>query len=300
MIEKYITEFIRFLKNERGCSKHTLAAYRRDLDQFITFYEAYANLVPLDVNKVDKLGLRHYLGSLMEKGLKKTSIARKLAAVKAFFRFLSVQGLLKQNPAALIRTPKAEKPLPVVLSEVEIERAMAVPDTDSFLGKRNRALLELFYSTGMRLNELVALNIRDLNKTRMLIKVFGKGSKERVVPFGEQARNSLMQYLESRRAEFGAYQLESPLFISRRNKRLSRQMIQVIISKLLSEISDKMHLSPHVLRHSFATHLLDHGADLKAVQDLLGHASLSTTQLYTHIQIGKLKEVYKQAHPHAK
>lgn len=298
-IEEMIVKFTRFLVQERGYSENTIQAYHRDLDQFFLFYAEYANQVPVDITTVNKVAIRHYLGMLTETGLEISSVSRKLASLKAFYKFAARQGYVNSNPAALILSPKTKKRLPVILTEDEITSAIQLPDDDTLVGKRNRAILELFYSTGIRLGELLSLNIGDLNFSRLTLRVFGKGAKERIVPFGKKAIEALNQYLDLRKAEQGQLALNAPLFISSRGGRVSRPLVQKSISGLLRAVSEQTHLSPHVLRHSFASHLLDHGADLNAVKDLLGHSSLSTTQLYTHIRIGKMKEVYQQSHPHA-
>jgi len=298
-VEEMLVKFLRFLVQERGYSENTVAAYRRDLSQFFIFYAEYANQVPVDITTINKMSIRHYLGALTESGLAISSISRKLAALKAFFKFAARQGYVEGNPAAAILSPKNKKRLPVVLSENEVEHAIQLPDEDTLVGKRNRAILELFYSTGIRLGELLALNIGDLNYSRLTLRVFGKGSKERVVPFGKKAEQAINAYLNLRKIEQGPYALKDPLFVSSRGGRISRPAVQKSITGLLHSVSEQEHLSPHVLRHSFASHLLDHGADLNAVKDMLGHNSLSTTQLYTHIKIGKMKEIYQQAHPHA-
>jgi len=298
-IEKIIMQFVRYLKQERGYSDNTVEAYRRDLEQFSAFYAEYANVVPFDITIVNKLGIRHFLGMLSENGLEMTSITRKLASLKSFFKFLARQGVVTSNPAAMVKSPKTKKRLPITLSEEQLVQVLNSPGKDNFVGLRNRAILELFYSTGIRLGELLAINYGDVNFNRMTLRVFGKGAKERIVPFGKQAEVTLKAYLDKRRREFGSVNLENPLFISSRGRRISRPAVQKMVTAVLQTVSEQKHLSPHVLRHSFASHLLDNGADLNAVKDLLGHNSLSTTQLYTHIKIGKMKEVYKQAHPHA-
>lgn len=293
-----IARFLMFLRQERGYSAHTLEAYGRDVRQFGTFYEEYANVVPLDVKAVNKIGIRHYLGMLTEQGLAMSSVGRKLASLKAFFNFAMRQHWIDNNPAALISAPRLPKRLPVILSEEQIELALNQLPQDSFLNCRNQALVELFYSAGIRLSELVSLNIGDLNFHHQTLRVFGKGAKERIVPFGKRAAQAVQTYLHWRKRETGDFDLSSPLFVNSQGKRISRRMVQLIVTDILQSVSEQEHLSPHVLRHSFASHLLDRGADLNAVKDLLGHNSLSTTQIYTHIQIGKIKEVYKQAHPH--
>lgn len=297
-MDELIQQFIDYLERERGYSVHTIEAYERDLRQFSEFYAVYSNTVPMDVRKVNKIGVRHYLGMLSESGLAKTSITRKLASLKAFFKFHIRSGAITVNPVALVKSPKTKKKLPITLSEDQIDALINdIPDT-GFVSIRNKAILELFYSTGIRLGELLGLNVGDVNFNRMTIRVFGKGAKERIVPFGKKAGNALQRYLKIRRKEFGLVDLENALFISNRKLRISRASVQKMVTKMLQTISSRKHLSPHILRHSFASHLLDRGADLNAVKDLLGHNSLSTTQLYTHIRIEKMKEVYKQAHPH--
>jgi tyrosine recombinase XerC len=294
-----IEQFVRYLKQERGYSQHTIEAYQRDLQQFVNFYSEYANMVPLDIAKVNKLGIRHFLGMLSESGLEMTSIVRKLASLKAFFKYLARQGEVTSNPAAIVKSPKTKKRLPVILSEEQLAQVLDGSGEDDFVTLRNKAILELFYSTGIRLGELLTLNYGDINFNRLTLRIFGKGAKERIVPFGQRAEKTIQTYLDKRRSEFGGLILESPLFISSRSSRISRPSVQKMVTGILQTVSEQEHLSPHVLRHSFASHLLDRGADLNAVKDLLGHNSLSTTQLYTHIKIGKMKEVYKQAHPHA-
>lgn len=298
-MDELIQRFIDYLKQERAYSVHTIEAYARDLRQFAAFYAEYANQVPLDVRQINRVGVRHYLGMLAEAGLAMSSITRKLASLKAFFKYHVRVGTLDVNPVALVKSPKTEKKLPTVLSEEEIARLIDdMSGGDAFVPVRDRAILELFYSTGIRLSELLNLNYGDVNFSGLTIRVFGKGAKERIVPFGKKAAQALQQYLKVRRSEFGRVNLEDALFISRRKRRMARPTVQKMVTRMLKSVSHQKHLSPHVLRHSFASHLLDRGADLNAVKDLLGHNSLSTTQLYTHIQIETMKEIYKQAHPH--
>lgn len=298
-LEKIISRFIKYLRQERGYSENTVEAYYRDIMQFFSFYSKYSNLISIQISDVDKTSIRHFLGMLAESGLEMSSISRKLASLKAFFKFSVREGVIDSNPAMLVKSPKTKKRLPIVLSEEQISSVIESTDGKTFIAKRNRAILELFYSTGIRLSELISLNIGDINFNKMTIRVLGKGNKERIVPFGDSARSALLNYLKIRQNQFGKLRLENALFISRRGSRIARQTVQMTVRKLLSKVSEEEHLSPHVFRHSFASHLLDRGADLNAVKDLLGHSSLSTTQLYTHIRIGKMKDVYKQAHPHA-
>jgi len=297
-MDELIRQFVNYIKQERGYSGHTIEAYDRDLRQFAAFYSEYANAVPMDVRKVNKIGVRHYLGMLSETGLAMTSITRKLASLKAFFKYHVRQGTIAVNPVALVKSPKTSKKLPTTISEEQIARMISDIPEDEFVPVRDKAILELFYSTGIRLGELLGLNYGDVNFNRLTIRVFGKGAKERIVPFGKKAEQAIQCYLRRRRSDFSRIDLEDALFISSRDRRISRPTVQKMVTRMLQTISGQKHLSPHVLRHSFASHLLDRGADLNAVKDLLGHNSLSTTQLYTHIRIEKMKEVYKQAHPH--
>ncbi|MCK4715710.1 MAG: tyrosine-type recombinase/integrase, partial [Candidatus Marinimicrobia bacterium] len=259
-----IKQFVRYLKQERGYSQHTIEAYQRDLKQFVNFYSEYANMVPLDIGKVNKLGIRHFLGMLSESGLEMTSITRKLASLKAFFKYLARQGEVSSNPAAIVKSPKTKKRLPVILSEEQLAQVLDGSGNDDFVTLRNKAILELFYSTGIRLGELLTLNYGDINFNRLTLRVFGKGAKERIVPFGQRAEKTIKTYLNKRRSEFGGLTLESPLFISSRNRRISRPSVQKMVTGILHTVSEQEHLSPHVLRHSFASHLLDRGADLNA------------------------------------
>ncbi|HDP69077.1 MAG TPA: tyrosine recombinase XerC [Candidatus Marinimicrobia bacterium] len=297
-MDELIRQFVDYLRQERAYSEHTIEAYARDLQQFAAFYTEYANQVPLDVRQINRIGVRHYLGMLSEAGLAMTSITRKLASLKAFFKYHVRVGSLSTNPVTLVKSPKTDKKLPTTLSEEQIARLIDDISGDGFVPVRDKAILELFYSTGVRLSELLNLNFGDVNFNGLTIRVFGKGAKERILPFGKRAAQAIQEYLKIRRREFGQVNLQDALFISKRNRRIARPTVQKMVSRMLKTISDQKHLSPHVLRHSFASHLLDRGADLNAVKDLLGHTSLSTTQLYTHIRIEKMKEVYKQAHPH--
>ena len=297
-IDKSVNNFIKYLENERNYSKLTSENYQHDLSQFFNFLQDFYNLDAIIIEKVTKQSIRHFAGMLNEKGLKNSTISRKIAAIKSFFRFLASDGSLKKNPAAGIKSPKTEKKLPIVIPKEKLINALNNFKTDNFTDARNKVIMELFYSTGIRLGELVNISMKEINFARNTILIFGKGAKERIVPFGRIVANNIDNYQKLRLEKFGNFNNRSPLFISNRGKRISRQMIQVIVKKILEEVSEQLHLSPHVLRHSFATHLLDEGAELMAVKEMLGHESLSTTQLYTHLQTNKLQEMYKKAHPH--
>ncbi|MCK4446513.1 MAG: tyrosine-type recombinase/integrase, partial [Candidatus Marinimicrobia bacterium] len=252
-VELLIDKFLRYLKQERGYSDYTVEAYQSDVRQFLDFYAEYSNTVPVEISEVNKIGIRHFLGMLSESGLEMSSISRKLASLKAFFKFLARQGYISGNPAVMVKSPKTKKHLPVVLSEEQVSKVMEIPDAISFVGLRNRLILELLYSTGIRLGELISLNIGDVNFNKMTICVFGKGSKERIVPFGKKVKTALDNYLKIRQTVLGSVTLESPLLVSTRDRRIARQTVQKAVGKLLEEVSEQEHLSPHVLRHSFAS-----------------------------------------------
>jgi len=299
--DQYLSLFKDFLNIERGYSSNTIESYERDILQFLRYIESeYFSGGEIDLKKLDRSHIREYLGVLDSIGLEKSSISRKLSSLKSFYKFLVTHGYVTNNPAIRIRSPKLAKKLPTVLSEKEVFDVLDNITPYDFITSRNKSIIELLYGTGIRLGELVRLNCIDLDKRNYLIRVFGKGKKERMVPVGEKIIKSIDEYFKYRKIDFGMPHFDSPLFISKRGRRLSRQMIQVIVKKYLEEVSEKEHLSPHVLRHTFATHMLDRGADINSVRELLGHSKLSTTQIYTHLSIGRLKEIYKNAHPHAK
>jgi tyrosine recombinase XerC len=300
-----IERFLAFLQMQKRYSGHTIAAYSRDLAQ----YQAYLSLKTGEENPgfghFTKAGIRDYLYAISTAGLVKRSIARKLAALKSLGKFLYREGLIGHDPAAEVRTPRLDKREPVFLSSEEAKRAVERPEPkeegDELLVARSKAVLELFYGSGLRLSELVGLNIDGIDFHNGVVKVLGKGSKERIVPVGRMAVRALKAYLPLRSGRLAAKNRsgETALFINRNGGRLGRRQVQLDVTRFLRMVSEKEHLSPHVLRHTFATHLLDNGADLRAVQELLGHSSLSTTQVYTHVTVDRLTRAYKQAHPRA-
>lgn len=289
-MDKYIDKFIRYLEIEKNYSPNTVINYRIDLRSFRD------HAVGLDLEKIDYLFLRKYLAILKEKNLSSRTIGRKLSALRSFFRFLAREGYLKSNPIRILSSPKAQKHLPLFMTEEEvgllIESAQAKNDTDE-RGLRDRAILETFYSTGLRISELVGLSVQDVDFISGVVKVMGKGRKERIAPIGERALKTLRQYLGKRKKESEA------LFLNKSGRRLSSRGVRGIVDKYIRLMGMKQGMSPHTLRHSFATHLLNRGADLRTVQELLGHANLSTTQIYTHMTTEKLKNVYDHAHPRA-
>ena len=290
-----IAEFVEFLAKERNDSPHTVKAYERDVQAFAAFCQDYYG-GPWTWPGVDRLAIRGFLAAEQQRGVGKRSVARALSALRTFYRFLNATRGIEVNPARAARTPKIDRRLPAYLDRQEAdalfksaeERARA----GGFTEARDLAMLEMFYSTGMRLSELAGLNDADVDLVSDQVKLRGKGKKERIVPVGSRATAALRRYL-TRRGEGRA------LFVSRRGKRLSARGIQLAMKRLFQTLESGTNLHVHALRHSFATHLLDAGADLRSVQELLGHASLGTTQVYTHTSVERLKKVYHQAHPRA-
>ncbi len=286
-MNRYLDKFLSYLEVEKNYSSHTLLNYKIDLEEFCIF------VGKMPISKVDYLTLRKFLAHLRAKQLKSRSLARKLSAIRSFFKFLQREGHVENNPAALITTPKLEKTLPKFLDEDEVVQFLEAPSLEGVSGKRDRAILETLYSTGMRVSELVGLNIGNVDFIGNVIKVMGKGKKERLVPVGDKALEAIQNYLNSRKVK------SDVLILNKNGTRLSDRSIRNITNKYITEASLRQNISPHVLRHSFATHLLNRGADLRSVQELLGHVNLSTTQIYTHLTTEKLKSVYNMAHPRA-
>ena len=293
-----ISDFLTYLEKERHYSKFTINAYGYDLYRFVEFFEEYSGTPVSDFGDVDKIAIRHFLGKEFEEGYSSKTVARRLASVKSFFKYLLKIEEIQDNPVIHIKTPKTPKSLPVYVNEEMIEKLMDAPASDSFIGLRDRAMLELFYSTGMRLRELVNINLDDFHTESQLIKVTGKGGKERLIPYGKRAQFSIEKFLEFCGVQLSEKEDIVPLFINSKGKRISPRTVQRRIKMYLKTVTDGERFGPHTLRHSFATHLLSRGADIRAVQELLGHSSLSSTQIYTHIQPEKMKKVYQQAHPH--
>ena len=289
-MDRYINKFLTYLEIEKNVSGHTLSNYRLDLKQLRDFLQGK------DVQQVDRLDIRKYLVFLKGKNLKKRTVARSLSCLRSFFRFLLREGHLKSNPLSGISSPKLEKTLPIFLDVNKVVKLIESPDKMSLRGLRDRAILESLYSTGARVSELVGLNIGRVDFIGGTVKVLGKGRKERLLPIGDKALRAIRDYLDKRTTQ---KQDSGALFLNKSNKRLTDRGVQNVVSKYIKAASLKEKISPHTFRHSFATHLLDKGADLRSVQELLGHASLSTTQIYTHITTEHMKSVYNKAHPRA-
>jgi len=291
-MDRYIEKFIRYLEIEKNFSSHTILNYKIDLCNFKDF------LKELPIEKVEYLVVRKFLAHLKERGLTNRTIARKLSCLRSFYRFLFREGLVKDNPVTLLSSPKLTRSLPQFLTEQEVFKLIEMPDDDSELELRNKALLETLYSTGMRVSELVSLNIDSIDFVGDTVKVLGKGKKERLLPIGEKAIEAINQYLKIRKSNKVKEEIKA-LFLNKNHRRLSTRGVRKIIAKYVRQASMRSGVSVHTFRHSFATHLLNRGADLRSVQELLGHVNLSTTQIYTHLSTERLKNIYDKAHPRA-
>ena len=301
-LEEGIARFLEYLHKERNCAEYTLSSYRCDLHQFARFLYPRVDNLQLPLRVVQREQVQAFVADLEEKGLKASTVARKLAALRSLFRYLCREGALVANPAGAVASPLVERALPRHLPVEQVAEAMEAPATERFSGVRDRAILEVFYGGGIRLGELVGLNLSSLALAEGTIKVMGKGRKERIAPIGAKAQEALEAYLQ-RRAEVllecDMSQVEAgALFLNGRGKRLSRRTVQRIVERYLRAVSEDDSLSPHRLRHSFAAHLLDAGADLVAVKELLGHATLAATQSYTQVSLEHLQAIYAEAHPH--
>ena len=321
-----LAEFLEHLRLNENASQHTVRAYESDLSQFLLFLAARGSRTraQLTVADFDHLSIREFLGDLHRRGNTRSSAARKLAAIRTFSRYLRREGILEGDPAALVGTPKREQRLPAHLGEAEMSALLDMPDGSQPLGRRDRAILELFYASGLRLSELVGLDLGDVNLNGRMVRVLGKGGKERIVPFNHSTEQALRAWLRDREAFVAADAApptqqprprttrtggpritriarpgKPPLFLNYQGGRLSTRSVDRLVRKYVAACSTRFGISPHALRHSFATHLLERGADLRAIQELLGHARLSTTQRYTHLNAAQLMEVYRKGHPRA-
>jgi integrase/recombinase XerC len=300
-------DFLDSLARERDYSAHTVRAYRRDLEAFAAFLAARAGGAAWGWDRVDRLTIRGFLGALARRGVSKRSTARALSAIRSFYRYLHRNELVAVNPASGVATPKLDKYLPSWLDRIQVDLLFQLAETRAWEGRfedvRDLAILELFYSTGMRLSELAGIDLGAIDLVAQQVKVRGKGKKERILPIGDHAVLALRNY-EAKRDDLlrrfrGARVDRTAFFLGRTGRRLGVRAVQLAVGRFLDEVDEGAGLSVHSLRHTFATHLLDAGADLRAVQELLGHASISTTQIYTHTSIERLKQVYRSAHPRA-
>ncbi len=322
-MKAHLRAFLEHLALNRNASPHTVRAYESDLSQFLTATARLRGTTRdmLPPSAVDHDALRGYLGDLHRQGTSRASAARKLSAVRTFARWLRDEGLIEGDPGALVGTPKLDQKLPAHLSIDEMNRLLETPDAETPLGRRDRAILELFYASGLRLSELVGLDLEDVNLGSRLVRVLGKGSKERIVPFNGATERALRAYLPDRHrlVEEGRRAAVPPrrgatakkprrpgsgrgdaVFVNYRGERLTARSVHRLVHRYVAACSSRIGISPHALRHSFATHLLERGADLRAIQELLGHVRLSTTQRYTHVTAAHLLETYRKAHPRAR
>ena len=298
-MQTHIRSFLRYLHTGRNYSPHTVTAYECDLREFLAFWESEFPGRVMTPDGVDRRSIRRFLAWLHDREFASRSIARKLACLKSFFRYLRKMHVVASNPASTVVSPKLERRLPRTLDEGSVARLMDQPDRTSTGGVRDAALLEVLYGTGIRLSELIGLRVADIDFENGTIKVTGKGSKQRIIPFGAKARSALRAYLAVRPALASKGPGVANAFLSPHGKAMTPKGVNRLMNRYIGMVSEIEKRSPHVLRHTFATHLLNRGADLRAVKELLGHESLSTTQMYTHISVDHLRKVYAQAHPKA-
>lgn len=289
-MQRYVDKFIRYLEVEKEASVHTVSNYTIDLRVFADF------LKDKKIEEVDYLFIRQFLAQLRQSKLSRASIGRRLSCLRSFFKFLVREGFLKNNPLTGVATPKKEKRLPHFMQEGEVAKLLESPARD-LTGLRDRAILETLYSTGARVSELVGLDVGNCDFIGGVVKLFGKGKKERFAPIGERAIKSIREYIKA--SDKQRRSGKTAVFLNRRSGRLTSRSVRRVVGRYIKETSLKEKISPHTLRHSFATHLLNRGADLRSVQELLGHANLSTTQIYTHVTTDKLRDTYQKAHPRA-
>lgn len=293
-MKELLDEFINYLSVEKGLSKNTIASYRTDLLSFLNYLESKGFN---NIEKIKRDNITVYLLHLKDKGLSGNSVSRALVAIKMFYRFLAQENFIKDNVAGVLESPKLIRPLPNVLNLTEVEKLLSAPDIRDWMGIRDKAALELMYATGMRVSEMVDLPTSTINLDMGFIKCRGKGDKERIVPIGTHAKDSISRYIEKVRPSLLKSKSDNHLFLSRLGKKVSRQSFWKMIKKYAKKARIRKEITPHTLRHSFATHLLERGADLRVVQEMLGHSDIATTQIYTHINKERLKSIHKQFHP---
>jgi integrase/recombinase XerC len=308
----HLKAFLAYLKLNRHVSPHTVRAYQSDVSQYLAWVasETGKKISQLDPDDLDMDSVRGHVAELNKAGKARSSVARKLSGLRTFVKYLRREEIIDHDPTAMAVAPKRDQTIPTHLSEPEIERLIETPNTGDPLGRRDRAILELFYASGLRLSELVAIDLEDVNMSERMIRVLGKGGKERLVPFNQSTLSAIKAWMKDRAAILGNREPgtgsrkkskvpQDPLFINYRGSRLTGRSVDRLLRRYVAQCSTRMGISPHALRHSFATHLLQRGADLRAIQELLGHARLSTTQRYTHVNAAQLIDVYRKAHPRA-
>ena len=311
----HLKAFLAHLKLNRHLSPHTVRAYESDITQYLAFVAAESGIRMSQLTPSDLVmtSVRGHIAGLNAAGAARSSVGRKLSALKTFVRYLRREEVLEHDPTAMAVAPKRDHTIPVFLSEVEITRLIETPNTGDPLGRRDRAILELFYASGLRLSELVAVDLEDVNLSGRMVRVMGKGRKERLLPFNQSAAGAIRAWMRDRATILSAQKPKSfktsrpqdlktsdPLFINYRGTRLTDRSVDRLLRRYVAQCSTRMGISPHALRHSFATHLLQRGADLRAIQELLGHTALSTTQRYTHVNAAQLIDVYRKSHPRAR
>jgi len=298
-----IQKYLKYLQIEKNASPHTLVSYETDLKQFDTFCKKELETDTPEIEKTDRLLIRLWLGEMTEDGLSRSTIARKVAAIRSFYKYCFKRGYIPKNPAHLLIVPKKEKKLPATVNSEDIRRMIENVDTSTPKGIQLKAILEVFYCTGIRLSELIKLNRSDLDFESKQVKVTGKGNKQRIIPLGEKALDALHNHLKSLPQLYGKRtdnDARNALFLAASGHRIYPKAVQNLVKKQLQLESEVVQKSPHVLRHSFATHMLDAGADIRVIKEFLGHSNLSATQIYTHTSVERLKKVYELAHPRAK
>ena len=313
----HLKSFLAYLEHNRHVSPHTVRAYESDVTQYLAWVagDTGKKMSALEAADLDMTSVRSHLGALNRAGHARSSVARKLSALKTFVRYLRREDLIDHDPTARAVAPKRDQTIPIFLSEQEMTRLIETPDSGDALGRRDRAILELFYASGLRLSELVAIDMEDLNLSGRMVRVMGKGRKQRLLPFNQSAAEAIRVWMKDRAEILAVRQTgrtalvrskrtraakpDDPLFLNYRGTRLTDRSVDRLLRKYVARCSLRMGISPHALRHSFATHLLQRGADLRAIQELLGHAALSTTQRYTHVNAAQLIEVYRKSHPRA-
>jgi len=291
-----LQDFLHYVQVERGLSENTLSSYKRDLRQYLQFIEKTCELN--HVNNISRVHILQYMHHLNDQGRSSATLARTLSSIRAFHQFLVRERRADQDASLHIETPKKERRLPKILSTSEVDALLAIEPKDT-LSIRNKAMFEMIYATGLRVTELVSLNVSDLHLTMGFVRCVGKGSKERIIPLGRMAKESIENYLQASRPKLVTNKRTEALFVNHHGNSLSRQGFWKILKAVAKEVGVEKEITPHTLRHSFATHLLENGADLRAVQEMLGHSDISTTQIYTHVTKARLKDIYRSYHPRA-